>query len=466
MKKQLSLFLALFSVQSYVYAADLIEVFNQAIMSDPQYQQAISQRLSTREGLPITMASLLPNVAVTYNPAISRAGYSGSNYDAVIPSPGSASYLQPRNVTTRTYTLALQANQTVFNFAQFAGVAGALAMAKGADATLNAAMQSLITRVANAYFTILKDEDNLSYAKASKLAYEKQLDQVTQQYKVGLKTQTDVYTAQASYDTAYAKEIAAQTALTNDRENLRVITGCYYEHLQPLSEDFPMVSPQPMNEEEWVKHAQLQNWNIKTAQYNVDNYRQIIKQQYAGHLPTVTAQASISRAYTDNLNGYPSFNLRNGPGTETDKSFGFNINLPLFAGGGVVAQTNQAVYNYQMAQQQLEQTVRNTINTTRQSYLNVVAGISLVKADKQAIKSATSSWEGLEASYKVGTETLVDVLNQQQRIFQAQTTYATDRYAFINNLFSLKQAAGTLSFDDLRSLNAWLITEKKQPASK
>lgn len=466
MKKKLALFLALSSFQTLANAADLIEVFNQALLCDPIYQQAISQRLATREGLPISIASLLPNVFVTYNPAISRAGYSGSNYDAVIPTPGSPGFLQPRNVTTRSYTLALQATQTVFNFAQAAGVAQSLAQAKGADATLNAAMQSLITRVANAYFAILKDEDNLSYAKASKLAYEKQLDQVNQQYKVGLKTLTDVYTAQASFDSAYAKEIAAQTTLTNDKENLRVITGKYYDHLLPLSDDFPLVSPQPLNEEEWVKRAQLQNWNIRTAQYTVDSNRQVIRQQYAGHLPTVTAQASISRAYTDNLNGYPSFNLRNGPGTETDKTFGFNVTMPLFAGGGVTAQTNQAIYNYQIAQQQLEQTVRNTINTTRQSYLNVVAGISLVKADKQAIKSATSSWQGLEASYRVGTETLVDVLNQQQRIFQAQTAYATDRYAFINNIFTLKQAAGTLSFDDLRGLNAWLITDKKTPPSK
>ncbi|MHB1222016.1 MAG: TolC family outer membrane protein, partial [Gammaproteobacteria bacterium] len=414
----------------------------------------------------ISIASLLPNMYVTYNPAISRSGYSGSNYDAVIPIAGTPSFLQPRNVTTRSYTLALQATQTVFNFAQSAGVAQSLATAKGADATLNAALQSLMTRVENAYFAILKDEDNLSYTKASKRAYEKQLDQVNQQYKVGLKTLTDVYTAQASYDSAYATEIAAQTALTNDKENLRVITGKYYEQLLPLSDDFPLVSPQPLNEEEWVRRAQLQNWNIRTAQYNVDSNRQIIRQQYAGHLPIVTAQASVSRAYTDNLNGYPSFNLRNGPGTETDKTFGFNVTMPLFSGGSVVAQTNQAVYNYQIAQQQLEQTARNTINTTRQSYLNVVAGISLVKADKQAIKSATSSWEGLEASYRVGTETLVDVLNQQQRIFQAQTTYATDRYAFINNIFLLKQAAGTLCFDDLRGLNAWLITNKKISPSK
>ncbi|MHB1222344.1 MAG: hypothetical protein ACYC0J_10145, partial [Gammaproteobacteria bacterium] len=94
MKKKLFLFLALSSFQALANAADLIEVFNQALLCDPIYQQAISQRLSTREGLPISIASLLPNMYVTYNPAISRSGYSGSNYDAVIPIAGTPSFLQ------------------------------------------------------------------------------------------------------------------------------------------------------------------------------------------------------------------------------------------------------------------------------------------------------------------------------------------------------------------------------------
>ena len=62
----------------------------------------------------------------------------------------------------------------------------------------------------------------------------------------------------------------------------------------------------------------------------------------------------------------------------------------------------------------------------------------------------------MEASYKAGTETMVNVLNQQQKLFESQTEYATDRYAFVNNMLLLKQAAGTLSFDDLHALNNWL----------
>ena len=445
----------LFCAQSTAFAADLIEVYQQALYSDPIYQQAISQRLATKQGVPISLSSLLPAINLTANPSLTRSAYSGAN-TAGIGFTG-------RNNTARYYELALTASQTVFDYAQFMNLASSIATSKAADATLNAALQSLMTRVANAYFAILRDEDNLSYSEASKLAYAEQLDQVKQQYDVGLKTITDVYTAQASYDTAVANYIAAQTTLSNDRENLRVITGKYYPHIATLSEDFPLIKPQPVNVEEWVRRAQMQNWSIRSSQYGVDSARSAVKQQFGGHLPTVSVQGQLDRVYTHNINGYFSIAQRNGPSTETDRQIMLNINMPIFEGGSVVANTNQAAYNYQISQQQLEQTVRNTINTTRQSFQGVIAGISQIQADKQAIKSSISSLEGMEASYKVGTETLVDVLNQQQKVFQAQTQYATDRYTFVNNILALKQAAGTLSFDDLRAINAWLI-DKARPS--
>ena len=445
--------------QTSAFAVDLIQAYQDALTSDPIYQQAISQRLSSREGVPISIASILPAINLTANPSITRTAYAGSNL-------AGAFAVFPRNNTSQNYDLALVASQTVFNYASFANIASQLAVAKGADAQLNAALQNLMVRVSAAYFQVLQDEDNLSYAEASKLNYAEQLDQVKQQYNVGIKTITDVYTAQASYDSAVAQYIAAQTQLTNDRENLRVITGKLYPRISQLSEDFPLISPLPANIERWVTISKLQNWNVKVSEYNVDAALETMHQQFAGHLPTVSLQGTLDRQYVNNINSYNTLVTRSGPSTQTDRQVMVNISVPLFAGGGVIAQTNQASYNYQVAQQQLEQTVRSTVNTTRQSYLGIISGIIKIKSDKQAIKSNISSLEGMQASYRVGTETLVDVLNQQEKLFQAQTQYATDRYSFVNSVIALKQSAGTLSFNDLRAINAWLADKDRKSIYK
>lgn len=434
-------------------AADLIEVYNQALISDPIYQQAINQQLSTSEGVPINIAQLLPNISLSFDPSVTRQAFSGSNVNN--------SAISPRNNTQRAFALTLSASQTIFNFSQFAAVQGALATSKSACATLNAALQDLMVRTSSAYFAVLQDEENLSYAEATKLAYKEQLDQAQEYLDVGFKTKTDVYTAKASYDSAVALYIAADAKLANDRENLRVITGKYYSHLSRLKNDFPLVKPKPARIDVWVDKAQAQNWQIKANQYAANAALANVRQQYGGHMPTVTLQGTLDRQYQLNINGYGSdlVDQRSGPNTQTDRGIGVDMTLPIFQGGGVVASTNQAIYSYKVAQQQLEQTVRGTLNTTRQSYMNIIAGISQLTADKQAIFSNVSSLEGMETSYHVGAETLVNVLNQQQKLFQAQVRYAEDRYSYVNNLFALKQAAGTLSFDDLRAINTWLTAQ-------
>lgn len=434
----------LFLITVNLYAADLIQVYQQAVTSDPIFQQAIDQRLSDRQAVPISFANLLPNIGVTVNPNIYKSANSG---------PGSnnlGSYSQ------RGYQLNAVATQTIFNFAQFANLSGAKAVAKQADATLNAAAQSLMIRVANAYFAVLQDEDNLRFATVNKNAYAKQLDQVKEQYNVGLKTITDVYTAQAAYDSSSAFYIATDTQLANDRENLRVITGVYYPCLAKLSERFPLISPQPANMETWVNIATRQNWSIKASQYAAEAALENIKQNFAGHLPTLNAQGIYNINFTRNTGSSNPFFFPPGASQAHNRTLQLNLAIPVFSGGGVVAQTRQAQYNFQVSAQQLEQTVRNTVNTTRQSYLGVMAGISKVHADQLAVKSTLSSYQGLEAQYRVGTATLVDVVNQQQRVLQASQQYAADRYTYVKNLLALKQAAGTLSPCDLQAINAWL----------
>ncbi|MDR3478018.1 MAG: TolC family outer membrane protein [Gammaproteobacteria bacterium] len=459
MKKRSLLLLGIlsgFALQAHA-ATNLIQVYEEALVSDPVFQQAIAQRMANKEAVPLSIAPLLPQAGIAGGPFISHFHQAGG---AGLPASG---------FTAKGYSVTLTVTQTVFNYSQFMALAGAKAVSRQADAALNAATQDLMIRVSRAYFAVLKDEDNLRYNLANKNAYAKQLDQINQQYKVGLKTITDLYTAEASFDTASAGYIGAQTTLANDKENLRAITGTLYPTLASLSEKFPLISPHPTDMEAWVQTSLLQNWSIKASQLANQAAAENIKQQFGGHLPTLNLQGSYNMAYNNSFAGGSITTGPNGTVETTAGNFApiqahsneaivtLNLGVPIFQGGQVTAQTRQAKYNYQVTSQRLEQTVRGTANIARQSYLGIILGIQQIKADQQAIKSTISSLEGLEEGYRVGTQTLVDVLNQQQKVFQTQTQYATDRFAYVNNLLLLKQATGTLSQDDLRAINAWLL---------
>lgn len=453
MKKKIIFILTLCSLilsKGVLATTDLIMVYEQALTYDPTFQKAIAQELSISQNVPIARSYLLPNVGMTASPFLSRTIGSGS-----------AALIQGDD-KNRGYNFVLNATQTLFNTAQFFTFAEAKSIARQAAANLNAASQNLMIRVAIAYFKILEDEDILRASQQAKTAFAKQLDQATEQYKVGLKTLTDVYTAQASYEGSNAEYIAAEKNLQDDRENLRAITGVYHTAFAPLSPNFPLVTPTPAKVETWVDTALRQNWVIIANRYALNAARQNIKAQFAGHIPSLNMQGTYEINFIHDLGGLPTDPTdlifdRPGAGQTHNTTLALNLNVPIFEGGLVSSQTQKAKYDFQIAAQELEFQVRSVLNATRQNYLGIIAGISKIKADRQTIKSAKSSLAGMEAGYRVGTEILVNLLNQQQQVLTDEKIYAHDRYAYINNLLALKQAAGTLNPDDLRAINAWLI---------
>ncbi len=455
MKKILCILLLFFTAP--IYAANLVEVYQQAIVSDPIYQQNIATMLATKENVNISLSSLLPNIGASAQPYISRTLSSG---------PATQFNDSDRK---RGYNVNLTITQTIFDYAQFANFAESRSQAKQASATMNAAAQDLMIRVSHAYFQILEDEDILRASESTKIAYGKQLDQIKEQYKVGIKTITDVYTAEASYESSVADYIAADNTLQNDRENLRAITGKLYTKLSRLSEKFPLIKPVPANVETWVDTATKQNWQVRAAQYGAVAAKQNIKQQFAGHFPTLNVEATYDINFVRDFGGQSNTfeEFPPGVGQSHVSTLSANLAVPIFEGGLVLAETRQAKDNYQLSTQKLEQQLRAAMNVTRQSYLGIIAGISKITADRKAIQSSISSLEGMEAGYRVGTEILVNVLNQREQVLINQKQYAADRYAYVNNLLALKQAAGTLCPDDLASINAWLFNKDDEltPAS-
>jgi outer membrane protein len=87
----------------------------------------------------------------------------------------------------------------------------------------------------------------------------------------------------------------------------------------------------------------------------------------------------------------------------------------------------------------------------------VTTDISRVKALRQALVSSQTALQAIEAGFDVGTRTTVDVLEARRVLYQAETNYARSRYDYIVNVLRLKEAAGSLSENDIQQVNAWLV---------
>ena len=241
-----------------------------------------------------------------------------------------------------------------------------------------------------------------------------------------------------------------KNTLANDKEALREITGQLYPSLSRLKDNFPLVKPMPASIDAWTQAAEEQNLSLQAARYTAQAAKEYIKVQSAQGLPSLNLTGSYEDANGKRTDG--------GRSRVKTTSVGVNLTYPIFKGGLYSSQTNTAMYNYETAAAQMDYTHRATVAKVRNAYLGVLAEISQIQADRQAIKSAKASLASYEAGYKVGTQTIVDVLQAQSKLYQNEQTYASDRFNYITDTFSLKQAAGILSTNDLSKINNWLTT--------
>ncbi|OGT43486.1 MAG: hypothetical protein A3F13_00075 [Gammaproteobacteria bacterium RIFCSPHIGHO2_12_FULL_40_19] len=431
------------SILSAANADDLMQIYKQALHSDPIFAQAESTWRSQKMTLPIAEAGYLPQVSI--------AGNVARNYQDINPNFSAALINNQISAGTDNYSwqygYTLTATQPIFNFVVWNQIRGASANVKAATATYLSAQQSLMQRTATAYFNVLQAYDDLRYTVANKRAVWQQFMTAREQFRVGLIAITDEYDARSRYDQVVALQIAAQNNLNIQLENLRAITGRAYVSLRGLRKHLPLISPQPANIDQWVNVATQQNYGLIAQNYTVIAAMDTIKQQAAGGYPTLGLQGGVGELHA----------VDNPPTTSQDTAnLGLALTYNPIQGGLVIASTKKARYDYVTASGLLEQIHRSVVNQTRSSFLSVLSNSSQIKADKQSIISARNALDARETGLKVGTRTMVDVLNALTALYQAQKQLAIDQYAYINNLIALKYAAGTLSAADLVEVNHWL----------
>ncbi|MFA6408680.1 MAG: TolC family outer membrane protein [Gammaproteobacteria bacterium] len=433
---------------SNTLAADLSETYREALANDPTFKAAGATLMATKEKLPISRAALLPNLS-----ASTDVFRNFSSTDGTTPYGTDAG----GRYFTSTNSLTVTLKQPVFNYTSWAKVQNASALVKQGEATYFYAQQDLILRTATAYLNVLQAIDVLRYTRAEKTSIGSTYNQEQQRFKVGLIPITNLYEAKARYDKICADEITAQFDVTNKKEKLREIIGHEPDNLTPFVKKLPLITPDPSDIEAWTAASEKNNYSLQAAYYGMIAAKDNILVEMGGHMPTVDASSSYYYSYNNNASG--SGNLyRNRVGT-----LGLTLQLPVYQGGLTSAKVREANDNYQQSVDNREKTYRTVVSTARQSYLGTIDAISKVKADEQAVISNDSNYKAMGVSYHYGTRTMTDLLNAESGLYSAQKNFAIDQYQYLIQTLTLKQAAGSLSEQDLKIINNWLDKSKTVP---
>ncbi len=415
-------------------AENLVQVYQQARLSNPDLRKSAADRDAAFEKINEARSPLLPQLGL-------GADYTYTN-----------GFRDSNGVNSNVTSGALTLTQTLFDMSKWRALTLQEKAAGIQDVTYQTDQQTLILNTATAYFKVLAAIDTLSYTEAQKQAIYRQLDQTTQRFNVGLVAITDVQNARSQYDAVLANEVTARNDLDNAVEELRQVTGNYYPELASLNVNgFKTNKPSAVNA--LLKEAENRNLSLLQARLSQDLAREQIRQAQDGHLPTLDLSASTGVSNTTYNGSKTNTPLAYNDNDAGQNKIGLNFSLPLYQGGMVNSQVKQAQYNFVGASEQLESAHRSVVQTVRSSFNNVNASISSINAYKQAVVSAQSSLDAMEAGYSVGTRTIVDVLDATTTLYNAKQQLSNARYNYLINELNIKSALGTLNEQDLIALN-------------
>ncbi len=441
--------------------ADLLSIYDQALINDPQIREADARRLAQREARPQALAALLPQLSASANRGRS---WSSGDSESVTYLDGvpAISNPPPSRGHSDSKGWGINLRQNVFNWGNWVALRQANTQVAQAEADYLAQRQSLAQRVAQQYFAVLNEQDNVEARIAARDAISQQLEQAERRFEVGLSAITDVQEARAERDSAASEVIAAKRRLASAEEQLRATIGQMPRTLNRPPEDMPFLAPDPVTAEDWVRMAMEQNASLVSSRLAADIARDQVESAFSGHLPSIDLSAGRNHNSVNGVTTFGNSDPTSNSSTSNGKSITLTLSIPLFSGGATSSRARQSQYLWIAAKERLEGTSRNTERNARDAFLGVNSEMERVKALKQAVESSRTALAATEAGSDAGTRTAIDVLNARRALVQAQTTYSAAKYSYLNTLIELHLAAGDLDRTTIEELNRLLTVTPAQ----
>ncbi len=439
MKSKYLIALILF-VSGNVASDSLLDIYNDALENDPQYRSAEFSYLSGKEIKVQGRAALLPNVTLSAQ----------TNWNE---------YYQLGELQNEynNFSTAARITQPLIRLDSWFKYRQSKFLTDAAEADFAYSQQTLIVRTAELYFGVLRAIDNLNAARSEERAIKKQLDQIHQRYEVGLSAITEVQEAQLAYDLSLAAKIRSEGAVYTAKESLNALVGREIVSLNGLVNDLNVSNPVPDSKEEWTKKAIENNFRLKAATLRKFASKNNARSVASDHLPKIdivgTQIESETNQYTfDGVNTGGLFNITIPDETQRD-TYSLQLSMPIFQGGAVISRTKQAYAESNKSSEDALFTERSVIQDVRSQFSSVVTLVANLKAQKQAVISATSALEATKVGYEVGTRNIVDLLQAEKNLYSAEKDLSNAKYDYLITTLRLHLAAGTLSPENLIEIN-------------
>ncbi|TFW30239.1 type I secretion protein TolC [Massilia arenosa] len=419
-------------------AVTFMQAYEAALKNDPTYRISIHENAYTRENKALARAGLLPNVSASYYANKNRADLQTFGPFGGLTHPQYIS--RGRSVSMRQPLLDLEG---IMRYRE------ASAQVRSADFLLGSQTDQAVLRMASAYFDAALAKNTLALAIAQRDMYKEQAAVNARLFEKGEGTKTDMLETAARLDQAEAQVIEAQDTLAANTHALAEIIGMEPGELQEIKPEFRFAPLEPQIFEDWRAIALRNNKDVLAARESVEAARIDIQRSRSQHAPRVDLVAQYAKNDSETLNTYQQNSL--------NRSIGVQVNIPIFSGGQITAQTRQSAAGYERAQADLDARTGRVTLELRRAHDLVQSSVTHINALEKAVSSAQLLVTATTQSIKGGVRINLDLLNAQQQLINVKRDLAQARYAYLLAVLRLRVAAGTLDTTDVKTVATNLI---------
>lgn len=414
---------AALAVEPGVAAADtLVDALAQTYTTNPRLLAQRAALRSTDEQVPTALSSWRPTITMS-----GQAGYTDSTQEDLESRQGVD--LQPRSA-------AITINQPITTGgSEFASLEQAKNLVQAARAQLFSTEQQVLLDAATAYTNVVRDTGVLQLNQNNERVLGEQLNATRDRFEVGELTRTDVAQAEARLAEAVANRIQAEGVLTTSIANYEQVIGPLpAELVRPRA-----LSGLPATRDEAIAIALANNPDIAGAQFNLRAAEDQVDIQISALLPSLSLQGEYSYGYETGQQN-----------TESRRATILaQLSVPLYQSGAEYSALRSARQVLTQRQSELDQARRLVTEAVNARWDQLNAARASITSFQAQVRAQEIALEGTRQESTVGTRTVLDVLDAEQELFNAQVAVERAQRDEVVATYALAQAIGGLTAQQL-----------------
>jgi outer membrane protein TolC len=276
--------------------------------------------------------------------------------------------------------------------------------------------ETIVFNVTSLFYNMLAQREVISSFESAVAATQEHRRSIEEQVKAQKAARVDLLRAEVRLAELQEKLTRERNTLTIQRWALAALLGNQTDEAPDIAGSLQLTLPPDCPDSAvCMRIALAQRNDYMAALQQAGAQAEAIKSARAGHLPTVSAQASYGERWMYPIN--------------TDHSqevgrIGLVAEFPLFEGGAIRAQVREQTARYHARQEQvrkLELQIRTEVETAR---ADMASARERIATTSKAVEQARESFRIIREKYDLGKGAIVDVLDAQAAMVLSETTCA------------------------------------------